>query len=374
MKRLPALILALCLLVLCGCTGAPAETTASTGAAEPSTEAAEPSTEAAEAPTEAPTEATEPPTEATEPPPQYRNPLTGEAMEAPLENRLFAVSINNIPPAIPHYGVAQADLFFEMFVNDGATRGLAFYSDISAVGAIGSVRSMRYNFTDLGLAYDAIVTYCGGSNEVLRDMRSSGIATISAEMEGSGYYFRDMDRNDRGYAWEHCLFITGAETRAYAERKGYSVTQDPDKDYGLRFAEDATPAGGESATTVSIEMIFGYAHKNTTMVYDPECGEYIYHQYGQKMVDGITGEDTTFKNVIVILCPVYGQGVYHVADLVGSGEGYLAVNGKIIPILWQQTAQTEPITFTHPDGTPLELGIGSSYICLAPLASEVTWE
>ena len=120
----------------------------------PSTEAA---TEATEPPTteppttEPPTDPpTEPPTEApTEPP--ITNPLTGETLEAPLTRRFVAVTINNVKPALPLTGINESDLYFEMFVNDYATRGLAMYTDISSVKQVASVRSMRYNFTDIGV-------------------------------------------------------------------------------------------------------------------------------------------------------------------------------------------------------------------------------
>ncbi len=75
-----------------------------------------------------------------------------------------------------------------------------------------------------------------------------------------------------------------------------------------------------------------------------------------------------------MLCHVYNDGVYHVAELTGSGEGYFACGGKIIPIQWHREQMSDPITFTLAEGTPLELGVGSSYIAIAPLTSEVTYE
>jgi hypothetical protein len=66
--------------------------------------------------------------------------------------------------------------------------------------------------------------------------------------------------------------------------------------------------------------------------------------------------------------------VYHIAELVGSGEGYFACGGKIIPIKWSCESEGSPILFTLADGTPLELGVGNSYIALAPLKSTVVYE
>ena len=318
-------------------------------------------------------EPTEPPTEAPTEPPKPTNPLTGETLEKALESRIIAVTINNVQGAMPMYGVSKADLFFEMFVNGYCTRGLALYADISEVSAVGSVRSLRYNFTDLCQTYDAIVAHCNGSDQVIRDMHASGVSNVNVEMEGSGYYFRDKTRNGQGYAWEHCLFVRGPEIQAYAMNKGIGALEDPDRDYGLVFAEDATP-DGEDAGKITIHLKHDGVTKKTIMEYDAQAGQYRFFQYGKPMYDGSEKQDILFENVIVMFCKVYNDDVYHVAELVGSGEGYFACNGKIIPIVWSHESMEQPIVFTHPDGTPLELGVGGSYIAIAPLTSIVEYE
>ena len=168
-KTLILIFSALLALALCGCGAEPVPT-------EPPTQA--PTAAPTEAPTASPTEMpTEPPTEApTEPLPT--NPLTGETVAEPVTGRFFCVAINNVEPALPHSGVVNADLFFEMFVNDYATRGLAVYSDIENAGAIGSIRSLRYKFTVIAQGYDAIVVHAGGSDTVMGDLRASGMPNV----------------------------------------------------------------------------------------------------------------------------------------------------------------------------------------------------
>lgn len=369
MKKYISLILLLCL-ILCGCAaGTPVETTE-----VPTKEPTETVPATTQEPTEAPTEMpTEDPTEAPTEPLVFTNPLTGEILDAPLESRTFAVTINNVEFAMPMYGVSKADLFFEMFVNDYCTRGLALYADIREAGAVGSVRSLRYNFIDLCQSYDAIVVHAGGSDQVMDDRANSGVPNVNVENEGSGYYYRDQKRMDQGYAFEHCLFIKGAETQTYAENKGIRTTRDPQRDSGLIFAEDATP-DGEDAAKITINLRHGPITKKSIMEYDANLGQYRFCQFGKAMVDGYEGQPILFENVIVMMCRVYDDEVYHVADLIGSGEGYFACNGKLIPILWSHERMDEPILFTHTDGTPLELGVGSSYIAIAPLTSTVEYE
>ena len=365
MKKFTALFLLLSL-ILCACGAQPGETTVPPTTQVPTTAPAE------EAPTTIP--ATEAPTEMpTEPPESFTNPLTGEVLEEAMDSRSFAVTINNVPGAMPMYGVSKADLFFEMFVNDYCTRGLAMYADIREVGAVGSVRSLRYNFTDLCEVYDAIVAHASGSSQVMADLSASGVPNVNVESEGSGYYFRDQNRIAEGYPWEHCLFVKGADILAYAEGKGTRVTRERDADYGLSFIPDGTP-DGERAEKIAINLKHDGASKLTGMEYSAEEGKYLFHQFGQAMYDGWEKQNIYFENVIVMLCTVNNDGVYHVAELVGSGDGYFACGGKLIPIRWSHESMGAPILFTLTDGTPLQLGVGSSYVAIAPLNSTIEYE
>ena len=369
MKKTISLLLVLSLL-LCGCASQPAETTA------PSTEAPiEAATVPAEVSTEEPTTVpTEAPTEAPTEPPAPTNPLTGEVLEAPSDSRTFAVTINNVPGAMPMYGVSKADLFFEMFVNDYCTRGLALFSDIREVSSVGSVRSLRINFSELCKTYDAIVVHAGGRTHVLEHMRQLGVPNIAVETYAGDYYFRDQGRVNAGYAWEHCLFIKGAETRSFAESRDIRVTREENADYGLLFREDGTPAEGEDAAVITINLKQDSITKSTVMKYSPDQGSYLFHQYGDAMYDAAEKQNIYFENVIVMFCTVENEGVYHIADLIGSGDGYFACGGKIIPIRWEHESLDSPILFTLSDGSPLELGVGSSYIAIAPMTSSMEWE
>jgi hypothetical protein len=61
-------------------------------------------------------------------------------------------------------------------------------------------------------------------------------------------------------------------------------------------------------------------------------------------------------------------------DLVGSGKGYFACGGKIVPILWSRNTETAPFVYTLEDGTPVELGIGKTYVGIIPKGSPVEYK
>lgn len=347
-------------LLLSGCTGAPAET-------QPATEAPTETVEVTEAPTEAPTE------EPTEPAPQFFNPLTGEGLDAPLERRFVSISIGNTYDAMPTYGLSQADIVFEMYVNHLITRLLALYTDPSEVPAIGSIRSHRYHFTDIALAYDTIAAHAGGSNVVIRDADRSGVDHMNIDTsDATSYSFRDRARNASGYPWEHCLFARGEGLYAAAENRGFRTDLDPEKDFGLTFGQGQVLSEGQAAGNVTLTFRLGGSSKDSSFTFNPETGLYEFTQYKTPMTDGNTGSTVAFRNVIIVLAETWSdKDAYQVSNLVGQGEGFFACDGFMIPILWNRESETSVFRFTLSDGTPLPMGVGNSYIAVAPLSSTV---
>ena len=351
MKRIIALLLVLTLaLSLFGCGQEPEPTTV------PTTEATEPSTE----PTTEPT---------TEPAPVYTNPLTGVVVEEPMDTRFFAVSINNLREAMPHYGVAEADIFMEMFVNGSIIRGLALYSDISQIYAMGPVRSDRLMFNDIVTHYDAALVHAGGDSRVLNDARNLGLDHFNIDTwDDCLYSFREKSRLNQRYTWDACLFGKGEGLVQHYAEQGMRTTQDPEKNWRLNFVEDATP-DGEVADTITVTFTYRGSRKDSSMIYDADLGKYVYHQYGKMMTDGMTNAPEAFENVLIMFTQIGKNGPFHVADFVAGGDGYFACGGQIIPMKWYCDGDNEPFYFTTVDGEPLNFGVGNSYFAIAPVGS-----
>lgn len=364
MKKMICLLLALTLL-LCGCAGAGASATTEAATTAPAT---------TEAPTEAPT--TQEPT--TEPAPVYTNPLNGKTLDAPFTGRIYAVSISNIRGALPHYGTMNADILMEMWVNGSIIRDLALFTDPTQSEAIGSVRSVRPMFNEIAKHYDAVIFDAGGSEQALSHAKKLGVDRFNIDTQkDSGYSFRNTDRaylfkNESG--WEHCLFARGDQLEALAQEKGFRTTQPEDKEYNLRFREDGTPENGESAENVTVTFTYRNNRKDTSMVYDAALGKYVYNQYDQAMVLGDTQDPETFTNVIVMLADITTDGIYYTANFEAGGQGYYANGGKIIPITWGADDAESPFWFKTVDGEPLELGVGNTYMAIAPVDSPVSYQ
>ena len=364
MKKYLSVLLVLSLL-LCGCSQLVPPKTTMPPETEPTTEATEPTTE----PTTAPT---------TEPAPGYPNPPSADGPDAPYTGRVFAVTISNIRDALPHYGTMDAEILMEMWVNGSIVRDLALFTDPSKAEAIGSVRSDRLMFNDIALHYDAIVLDAAGSDQVIGNANALGVNRVNIDTQDSTYYsFRNKDRAftfTPQSKWEHCLFAKGEGLVQLAQDKGFVTSQPEDKDYRLRFTEDGTPAAGESAENITVTFTYRNNKKDTSMVYDAALGKYVYHQYGEQMTVGDTTDPECFRNVIVMLADISMNNIYYTADFVKGGEGFFACGGKLIPIVWGADDENSPFWFETTDGQPLQLGVGNTYIAIAPIGSEVVYE
>lgn len=376
MKRLFCLVLVLCLL-LCACgkkavevptePSVPATTTRPT--TEATTEATEPTTEATEPPTEAPTE-----------PLGLVNPLTGEPVEEAYTGRPVSFTLNNNPACLPQHGLDNLDWIFEAETEGGITRCVGIMTDPSQAGAIGPVRSCRTYFLNISVSYNAPLFHCGGS--VYSDAfqysstdKLSDWTHLDQMGNGGSYFYRDNNRyNNLGYAWEHTLFTSGELMAQAMADKGYDQTSGEPVDYGYRFSQDVA-LDGQTANIVNIEFLGG---KDTTMVYDAESGLYLAHQNGQDWVDGETGENATFRNLLVITTPqskkTSEHGTHSFYDLDGTGDGYFACGGKMIPVKWHHQGVDGPFRFTLEDGTPITLGVGSTYCAIVSTDGSVTAE
>ena len=122
-------------------------------------ETPEPTPEATQEP-----EATEEPEEIREG--MYRSELTNEWIDEALKDqRPIAVMVDNEKIALPHYGLTEADVVYEIMnstLNDRITRFMVLVKDWEKIEQMGSIRSTRSTNIYLLGEWNAVLCHDGG--------------------------------------------------------------------------------------------------------------------------------------------------------------------------------------------------------------------
>lgn len=338
-----------------------------------------PETPPATTETTAAPETTETTVPATTEPQVLCHPLNGTPLEEPFTGRATAIVTPNDRPALPQYGIGNADILYEIEAEGGITRCLMIFSELGFEGKIGPIRSARTYFNSVAKSYDAPIVHCGGSPGGRKGHYSDSGKKIKNwahidEMANYGYFYRDSERSNAGYAFEYTLFTTGAKMIAALEALGYNTVNEEGTDYSLTFSPEPALPGGETANTVTIGFRGG---KKTVMTLDAATGLYRAYQHGRDWIDGNTGRVLSFRNLIILQAEQWhddsGYRTYY--DLfVDEGKGLFVCDGKAVPIKWIREKLSHNFTYTFLDGTPVTLGEGKTYIAISSPKSTTTYE
>lgn len=104
----------------------------------------------------------------------------------------LAVSIDNMSRARPQSGLSQARLVYELPVEGGITRFLAFFPE-PQLAEVGPIRSVRPYFLDLAAECGAVLVHCGGSPEALARLNAGEVGHID-EIADTKPFYRHNDR------------------------------------------------------------------------------------------------------------------------------------------------------------------------------------
>lgn len=292
------------------------------------------------------------------------NPLTGEGgyNAAAAGKRPVAVMVNNIKAALPQYGIAEADIIYELPVEGGITRMLAVYADYTSVPDICSVRSCRYYYPIICLGMDAIYCHWGSDKTIaLETLNRTGIDHLDGEYE-SGLFYRDQERA-QSYASEHTGYIKGDELAAKISEKGFRTDVTPEfaGEY-FNFTQNGEENIPSEFTASSVTANFSDEYFST-FDYNAESGKYLKFHSGSPQMDGRTGTQLEFENVFVLQTDIHTREDGYLMDVaLNSGEGYYFSNGGGQRISWIKESETSPIKIYDMSGNELSVNVGKSYI------------
>ncbi len=311
-------------------------------------------TKALEEPTQVPVESHEG---------QMRSYLTGLWVPEEIgKKRPIAFQFSNFKTVSNQWGIRQADIVYECIVEGGITRLLGIGENYTG-DRIGSTRSSRHYFVSIADEYDAIYVHYGKTKYAVSKIKELGINNLDGETGiGTTVFYRDNTMKA-----PHNAFASLEGILAGIEKKGYETLYEEGYEPHYKFYElDTDLTKGTTANKVTIDFS-GYT--SPYFEYNKDDKLYYRYQFGGPHKDSLTGEQLTFKNIIIQYVKEWDidRNDYQTMDLEdANGTGYYITNGKVTPITWKKKEATKWMRYYTEDGEELTINPGKTYITLFP--------
>lgn len=313
------------------------------------------------------------------------NPLTGELNYdiKLLKNRSVLVSVENSPQARPQWGIASADIVWEMVVEGGITRMLLMFADASRLpDKIGPTRSARHYFVELAEGFDSIFIHYGGSPQAYNAIRKQGTNDIDGMNYGNRIFPRDTSRN---VSSEHRAYTTKDKIAEALAEKKFRTEIEEGKQNPFKFSPKlyALPDGACTELTVPFSNSYTY-----NLTYDATKKVYLSSLGGKPFMDD-NGTQQNFTNVIVCyvdVSAISGDSKGRVTFDLSEGKGVFVSNGTYQNITWEKGDYTDMMKFYVDNGDTAEdttadttestakeeiaLNVGRTYIALVPSSNQ----
>ena len=295
----------------------------------------------------------------------YASELTGLPISSALAaQRPVAVMIDNDLRALPHAGLADADVVYEMMnstANNRVTRLMAVYKDWQSVGQIGNIRSTRPTNILLASEWDAILIHDGGPFYNNPYFASTGIRHLSG----------GFSRIRNGKPSEFTEYAKGSEISRRAAAGGISafyttpVTQTLAQTHFSFAPTDLAQLGGVSGVLCQLSC---FRHTKPYLSYNAATGLYDYYEGSKPAVDSEDKQSVAFRNILLQDCTFtqYDRNGYLICNVIGEGSGWYLTGGKAVPILWKKASETAPTKYYYASGTEITLNPGKTYIGICP--------
>lgn len=298
----------------------------------------------------------------------YRSELTNEWIDESLKNqRPVAIMVDNEKTALPHYGLTEADVVYEIMnstANGRITRLMAIVKDWGEITQFGSIRSTRPTNVLLAAEWNAVLCHDGGPFYIDSYLAKN----YSANFSGT------FSRVDNGKSREFTEYVcTGDLDKNFSNSKyGTEYNEYYEGEHFVFSNDDIDLEGGIDATTIELP----FSHNKSTLKFNEETGTYDYYEYGSLHEDPLHDNAAlSFKNLLIQDCTFtqLDDNGYMIYNCIDSGrDGYYITNGKAVEIVWIKASDTEPTIYIDKQtGEQIEINTGKTYISLVP---SDTWD
>lgn len=303
--------------------------------------------------------------------------LTGEWVDESIGNRRpIGVSIPNQKSCLPHYGIGNASVIYQVPLRDNLTRLFCLFEDFEDLDRIGPTRSIRDYMVYIGLEHDAIICHWGSAvyaNDLLNSEMVDNIsqATSGIEKPTSGAFDRYNRSGKYNSTDSAYMFIDGLMEGV--EKRGYSWDYSDTFEPKFLFAKDdvtATYDDAKTATEIWPGTEGNYNTVGSYFKYDEATGKYACYQYDSPLIDERTGEQIMVDNVVLQVCYAEERDDhgYLIMEMhgpsTGDGKMYFFTNGKVIEGTWDRmNGDEKPAKYYDKDGNEIVFNQGKTFVC-----------
>ncbi|MFV0364549.1 MAG: DUF3048 domain-containing protein [Suipraeoptans sp.] len=314
----------------------------------------------------------EPEEDKEEPEPANMNVLTGlgTLTDEAIGKRPVAVMVNNVPQAMPQYGISAADVIFEIPVEADNTRLMAMYGDYTQIPQICPIRSLRSYFASYATGFDAFLVHWGKDDSMDEYFDALGLDRYDGISGAGGFFGRDQDKLNQGYALEHTGYFDGTKFANVVQSEGKRLELGDDFKGGAFYFNPVNkeePAGEEKCTSVNIN----FGAQSSQFTYDEATKTYKKNMNGSPQIDAKTNEQLSFKNVLVLETSITVRDEVGHKDIDWDGShdavGYYISNGTMKKIAWWKSENNEWSRLSFADretGEGVPINRGKTYVAV----------
>ena len=290
-------------------------------------------------------------------------PLTGLPDPHGVANHRPAITVKvNNTDARPQAGIDQADVVYEEVVEGGYTRLAAIFNS-HAPDKVGPVRSVRRTDQSIVWPIGGVFVYSGGAQYALDSINTAPVKQLDETRAGSSMFRDPPDPSAAPYnLWAH------VDQMFTAEKDAPPVPPPP----LFVYRDPHTDVAGAKLDSFHIGFAAGF---DVTWTWDAQKQVWVRTTHSPAAPDvDAGGVHISAPNVVAMFVQYQGHvGVEgSEAQLTGSGNALVFVNGREVKGRWSRPDKDQPATLTDADGNEIKLTPGKTWVELPDVSYDVS--
>ena len=289
------------------------------------------------------------------------SPVVAAGADFKIDDYPFAVMIDNIAEARPHFGLASADVVYEAPAEAGIPRLMPIFLRAGGdANCIGPVRSTRHYFVFLANEYRTPLVHIGSSPQGFDALSTTGLADVDESRGDGGFRARRESPGAAQRVRQHAsirevLKQRGGPIKAQSLGPLHFGAYLPGPEPGHHDQDSVPRARGLQRrvrlTTRTARLQADHGRPAPQRRLDRRA---VHGDVDRGPVRRCAADPQRRRGS-------RGRG------LVGSGKGVLIADGTQVPLQWSRASVREATQFKRADGAPFVLPNGQVWMQIVPL-------